>query len=157
MFKKIILLLFLGVFLVGCTENASFENLSPTEAGILSHTTMYLGLKQSKTPLDQAELIKNAVNDTKVILLAVLQQDPENIFTITVTSIDKLSAEYRPLVDGLLQLLLSKLRPLIDQGKTDKAAEYINQVLTGASKAVDKYIGGLADANYLGSKFSSVR
>lgn len=110
---------------------------SPPEARLIAHGIMRLAIAEIKMKPEKLVLIKDIMQDSKAVLLTGLKKDPTNLDAIRMSYLSNKNPEMGTLANTVLQVLVYRLRPLIDQGKTDLAGQYIESVIEGAVSAIE--------------------
>lgn len=138
---RMILLCFALLFFGCATNGKSVPPPSPIEAQVLSTAIMAVGL-ESKKNLDVEQLRKLTLilEDSRALLIAALDNDPATFPTVGNSIVAGVNPSYRALINAVVGVLVVRLQPAVDQGKTALAAEYVNAVLTGAQQAVQDRI-----------------
>lgn len=145
--KRLIGLLMVVFLAVGCaTDGDKGERLkaaapTPPEAKLIANQVMRFALSEKDFSNEKLQMIRGIMVDAKAVLLTGLKEDPTNLDVIRMDYIKSKNPEMGELANTVLQILVLRLRPLIDQGKTDLAASYIEAVLDGAVLAINTKMG----------------
>lgn len=110
---------------------------TPPEAKLIAHGMMRLAIAEIAMDPGKLTSIRDIMTDSKTVLLTGLQEDPTHLDAIRLNYLKTKNPELGNLANTVLQVLVLRLRPLIDQGKTDLASQYIEAVLDGAVMAID--------------------
>lgn len=117
------------------------QPMQPIEAQHLATAMMAVAL-ESKKNLDVEELKKVGLllEDSRQLLVATLDDDPSTFPQVGHGFVEGVKPAYRNLINAVVGVLIIRLQPTLDQGKTALAAEYVNAVLIGAQIAVKDQI-----------------
>ena len=136
-----------GMGLSGCaTDGDRGERLkaaapTPPEAKLIANQVMRFALSEKNYSLDELRTIRGIMLDAKVVLVTALQESPTTLDAVRMDYLKTKNPEMGELANTVLQILVLRLRPLIDQGKTDLAGQYIESVIDGAALAINTRIG----------------
>jgi hypothetical protein len=136
---KFFLPLLLSMFLLGGCVKDKYVAPTPPEAGLIAWQVMSLGLSTQNVPVHKADIIEDIMIDAKTVLVHMLKQEVVDMEAARIEVLHRYAPEYAMLADTVLQVLVYRLRPLIDQGKTDLAISYVEAVIDGALGAIDQY------------------
>lgn len=115
---------------------------TPPEAKLIAHGVMRLAVSDAqKWDAERLAQVKTLMLDAESVLLAGLARDPEHLDAIRMNYLKDKNPEFGELANTVLQVLVIRLRPLIDQGRTGLAAEYVEAVIAGAVQALDGRTG----------------
>lgn len=134
-----ILVLVLALAVSGCAGNASFRDLAPTppESTLIAHQVMRLAITSKDLDVVKLAEIRLVMLDAQRVLLAAMKEG-EDIEVARVEYLAEKHPEVGSLVNTVLAIVTFRLRHLIDQGKTEEAATYIEAVIGGAVDAIDE-------------------
>lgn len=138
--RHVLGLILLCFFLtLGCASTGNIKDLAPTppESQLIAHQVMKLALTAKDVGQDKLLDIRTIMVDSERILLAALK-DGTSIEAAHSNYLASKNPELGALANTVLAILTYRLRPLVDQGKTDLAAQYIQAVLAGAVIAIDE-------------------
>lgn len=110
---------------------------TPPEAKLIAHGMMRLAIAEIAMDPGKLTSIRDIMTDSKTVLLTGLKEDPTRLDVIRLNYLKTKNPELGNLANTVLQVLVLRLRPLIDQGKTELASQYIEAVLDGAVMAID--------------------
>lgn len=110
---------------------------TPPEAKLIAHGMMRLAIAEIAMDPGKLTSIRDIMTDSKTVLLTGLKEDPTHLDVIRLNYLKTKNPELGNLANTVLQVLVLRLRPLIDQGKTELASQYIEAVLDGAVMAID--------------------
>lgn len=125
-------------------EKVKVEPITPPEAKLLAMKMMDFATDRDHTDLKTLEAIKTIMHDAKGVLLLALKENPEELNAARSTFLESRNTPYAEIANTVLEILVLRLRPLIDQGKTDLAASYIKHVIEGAILAIDHKLKAVA-------------
>jgi hypothetical protein len=134
------------VLLGGC---AGWNQAPPTpfEVKILASTAMAVGIHSQKMTDPQLEKLVVVLRDARGVIQLAIAEDPNTVEPITLGIADKLDPVYAASVKGMLQLLIVRIRPMIQEGGDLKlAGEYVDAVFGGAIQACGEALGAKAAA-----------
>lgn len=146
----LVVALMLGVFglgFSGCASDGSkSERLkaaapTPPEAKLIANQVMRFALSEKDYSIEELQTIRGIMLDAKVVLVTALQESPTTLDAVRMDYLKTKNPEMGELANTVLQILVLRLRPLIDQGKTDLAGQYIESVIDGAALAINTKIG----------------
>lgn len=147
---RVFVMLVLGLSVMampGCaTDGDRSERLkaaapTPPEAKLIASQVMRFALSEKDLSREQMETIRSIMLDAKVVLVAAIETSPTTLDAVRMDYLKTKNPEMGELANTVLQILVLRLRPLIDQGKTDLAGQYIEAVVDGAVMAIDTNIG----------------
>lgn len=133
--------------LSGCaTDGDRSERLkaaapTPPEAKLIANQVMRFALSEKDFSPEELQTIRGIMLDAKVVLVTALQESPTTLDAVRMDYLKTKKPEMGELANTVLQILILRLRPLIDQGKTDLAGQYIEAVIDGAAMAINIRIG----------------
>jgi hypothetical protein len=152
--RKILCALFLAIVsTLGCTtpDGSQQPPPSPLEAKLAAQTIMLVALSAEKVDAQQTDDLITVFVLTKQSLMTALSEDPSGIQGASAVIVKGVDPLYQDLVDGVVQILLIRIRPYVDQQNPDLqlAMEYVEAVMDGATTALNKHktrleLGGLA-------------
>ncbi len=106
---------------------------TPFEVKTLTETAMAVGIHSQKMDNAQIEKLLVVLGDARGIMQLAIAEDPSTVEPLTLGVIDKLDPVYAASVKGMLQLLIIRIRPMIQEGGDLKlASEYVDAVFDGA-------------------------
>ena len=79
--------------------------------------------------------------------MILLQENPSQLERGFKNVLVQYDSAYAQLINTVLQIAVLRIRPLIDQGQTDLASQYLQAVIDGSIDTIDFYVGGKAEAN----------
>lgn len=127
---------------LGCAGSGTEQPApSPFEAKITAQTIMLVALSVEGVTDSQTNDLIMAFTLIKQSLLTTLTDDPANLEISTVELVKGIDPVYQDLVDGMVQILLMRIRPYIDAQNPDLqlAMEYVKAVMDGATTALNKH------------------
>jgi len=120
------------VFLVGCI-GGSLAPPSSFEVKILSQTAMAIGIHSQDMTLTQIEALLVILEDVRGVIQLAIAEDPSTVEPITLGIAGKLDPVYAAAMKGMLQLMILRIRPYLQEGgDLNLAAEYIDAVFDGS-------------------------
>ena len=136
--KFMVIVCSLGLVLaLGCASGGGkVQPPSPPEANLLAYSVMTFALTAKEVSPEKLAAIESIMQDSKGILLQALKEDPQNLDQARLNYLAGKDPALGALANTVLQVLIYRLKPLIDTGKTDLAAQYIESVLDGALEAI---------------------
>lgn len=148
MLGLVAILIFMGM--MGCATNPETgERMklkalapSPPEATLIARQVMRLAITSQDLDAAQLAEIRLVMLDAQSVLLTGLKEDPANLDMVRLHYLSSKNAEVGSLANTVLAVLTYRLRPLVDKGKTDLAAQYIEAVISGAVQAIDAVPSG---------------
>lgn len=143
-----IILFSLLVLLVGCSGGWGTQGPpSPFEVKTLAQTAMAVGIHSQKMEEAQIQKLLVVLGDARGIVQLAIAEDPNTVEPITLGIADKLDPVYAASLKGMLQLLIIRIRPMIQEGGDLKlAAEYVDAVFDGSILACSQALGQKAAA-----------
>ena len=130
---RIIMFSLMGL-LVSCSGGWGTQGPpTPFEVKTLTQTAMAVGIHSQKMENAQIKKLLVVLSDARGIMQLAIAEDPSTVEPITLGIVDKLDPVYAASVKGMLQLLIIRIRPMIQEGGDLKlAAEYVDAVFDGA-------------------------
>ncbi len=143
-----IILVCLMVLMVGCSGGWGTQGPpTPFEVKILAQTAMAVGIHSQKMEDAQIQKLLVVLGDARGIVQLAIAEDPSMVEPITLGIADKLDPVYAASVKGMLQLLIIRIRPMIQEGGDLKlAAEYVDAVFDGSILACGQALAQKAAA-----------
>lgn len=117
---------------------------SPEASKALGFEAMDFVLSRKELTPEKLESIKMIMVDSKSVLMNGLKEDPQNLEMIRLDYLKSKNPEAGRIANTVLTLLVTGIGPLIDKGKTDLAASYIQAVLEGAVLAINLKLESMA-------------
>lgn len=108
------------------------------EVKALAFAGMRLGLNSSKlneNP-EKLEALRGHLQGVKGVLSAALASGNPDLTQIKLDFVESIDADLAVVIDLTLGIVVGRVRPLIDQGKTDEAAGYLEAAIDGALLAL---------------------
>ncbi len=129
-----VFLVCLMVLMVGCSGGWGTQGPpTPFEVKTLTETAMAVGIHSQKMDDAQIQKLLVVLGDARGIMQLAIAEDPNTVEPLTLGVIDNLDPVYAASVKGMLQLLIIRIRPMIQEGGDLKlAAEYVDAVFDGA-------------------------
>lgn len=124
------------VFTFGCATGGKVQPPSPPEANLLAYSVMTFALTAKDVSPEKLEAIEAIMQDSKGVLLRTLQENPQNLDGARLSYLADKDPALAALANTVLEVLIYRLKPLIDTGKTDLAGQYVEAVLSGALDAI---------------------
>lgn len=154
MYKYLITLVCLTVMLVGagCAQPQLVTNpdgtvsqrpaVSTFQARLSASTLMGSAILAGDIPAEDLQILRQAFSGMNATVLILLKEEIEVLEgEALLARMREQYAEplgrYYSVVEGVLVLLTTTIRPLIDQQQTDLASKYVDSVFSGAISAVD--------------------
>ena len=120
------------VFLLGCA-GGSLAPPSTFEVKILAQTAVAMGIHSQDMTLTQIEALRVILGDARGIVQLAIVEDPSTVEPITLGIADLLDPVYAAATKGMLQLMIIRIRPYLQEGGDLKlAAKYIDAVFDGS-------------------------
>lgn len=137
MFKRLTPLIIFTALLCGCAADGRVPPPTPAEAKLIATSVMRLA--SAETGLERHELgsVRDILLDAKRVIAVALREDPSSVQQVTSAYLLSKPTLYAELANTVLGVLVARLRPVIDQDKTDLAGEYVESVIDGAVLAID--------------------
>ena len=127
---------------VGCAKDQKVEPPTPPEAKMMAYSVMKFAMTRKEVGATDLQNIETIMLDAKSLLVVTMRENPEQLNTVRMQYLAEQAPEYAALVDMVLGVLVYRLTPLIDQGKTEQAVMYIEAVVDGAVLAIDQAQAG---------------
>lgn len=129
------------ILLSGCATGGKMAPPNPFEVRLISQATMSTIITTRDIPEDKLLVLRGVFVSGNSILTLALREDLtgfENAQGVFLQNLDtQLLGPYANVVQTVMGIAVLRLRPVIDQGKTDLAAEYLDAVLGGCVQAID--------------------
>ncbi len=130
----------------GCATGPGAQPPSPFEVQLLARAAMSTLIAAENVPMDKLVVIRDVLTTTNTGLMIALKEDPSNLLGVQNDLLGKhreALGPYYDIMDAVLTIAIIRMRPAIDQGQTDLAAQYLDAVFTGSTQAIDSAMARL--------------
>ncbi len=113
---------------------------SPLEVQLLARAAMSTLIVTENVPMDKLIVIKDVLTTANSGLMIALKEDPSNLLGVQNDLLGKhreALGPYYDIIDVVLTIAIIRMRPAIDQGQTELAAQYLDAVFTGSIQSID--------------------
>jgi hypothetical protein len=150
--RKIIgLMLFISIAFLGCRtgDGTGPPPVSPFEAKIAAQNIMSFALIQENMDRAQLEALQSVFTGARFVMLNTLSADPTELEPVTRSFLVNVDPVYQDLAEGIIQILLLRIKPYIDTTNPDLALarSYIEAVLDGAIAGINRALTRLETRN----------
>ncbi len=149
--KIIAAMLFISIAFLGCRagDGTGQAPPSPMEAKIAAQTIMSVALTQENLDRAQLEALQRVFIGIKAVMVNTLSENPTELVPVTQTFLVNVDPVYQDLAEGIVQILLMRIRPYLDTTNPDLAlaTSYVEAVLDGAIIGINRALTRLETHN----------
>ena len=110
---------------------------TPEETFFLAKAATMAGIRSAELSVGKLEKFKTYLGDARISVNTALQEEAPDLTQVKLDFVSKISPEYQDTMMLGLQVLVTRVRPLIQQGRSKEAGPYVQAAIEGALAAVD--------------------